>query len=848
MSTQYGGAPRLLGLALAMLVSVATLAPVTGVAAQASLQAGQLQAGQGATVANTGGEGALLRDEPSYDATFSVILPDGTAVQLTDGPIVGADGTQWFAASAWGETGFLPSWSLAPVGGEEATPAVTSTAPTEGETPAAATETTDADVADDVVTPAVPTPAAAVVTPGPNTATIDNTNGDSIRCRVAADYDAPVVAELVAGDVVELAGEILAGWQPVTCDDQFGYVYADYLAYADPNLEAAAVLAVEEAAAAELAADEEPTVTETAVVPAETATEIADGSTAQDGGSSASAGSGTRARGTSTVAATPAPATEAPATEAPATDEPTATGTDAVTATEATATATEATATEATATDVAAPTEEAAFSAADFSAAAIGGPVGTITGTNGDGANCRAAASYSGRVLTVLREGLQVTLRGGVQGEWQPVVCAGQNGFVFAAFVTGGGGAQPTATATRAPGGTTTGAATVTGTNGSGVRCRSAASYTASVITVLAEGTRVALRGGVQGEWQPVVCAGTNGFVFASFLGTGGTTPQPTATATRAPATQAPTSPSGGAATVTGTNGDGVRCRSAASYSGSVIVVLAEGSRVALRGGVQGEWQPVVCASQNGFVYAGFLSSGGGTAPPPTATRAPATAAPTQAPVTGLAIPSNAKVTSALNLRYSASFSAGVAAVVPAGTVVRITGGPSSGFYRADWDGLGGYLYGDYLAATSAPLSERGGSGSGPGQVAPTPPPSTGSGSGIVNFAMRYQGYPYVWATAGPASFDCSGFTYWVVKNVVGRDIGRGLQTQVVAGTPVSRSNLQPGDLVFFQNTYTWGLSHSGIYIGNNQFIHAENENTGVKISDLNSTYYSTRWYGAVRM
>jgi cell wall-associated NlpC family hydrolase len=64
----------------------------------------------------------------------------------------------------------------------------------------------------------------------------------------------------------------------------------------------------------------------------------------------------------------------------------------------------------------------------------------------------------------------------------------------------------------------------------------------------------------------------------------------------------------------------------------------------------------------------------------------------------------------------------------------------------------------------------------------------------------------------------------------------------------VSQSDLQPGDLVFFQNTYTWGLSHVGIYIGNGQFIHAENESTGVVISNLSSSYYASRWYGARRI
>ena len=135
---------------------------------------------------------------------------------------------------------------------------------------------------------------------------------------------------------------------------------------------------------------------------------------------------------------------------------------------------------------------------------------------------------------------------------------------------------------------------------------------------------------------------------------------------------------------------------------------------------------------------------------------------------------------------------------------------------------------------------------------AAAPPSNTSSGSvagnSIVDYALRYVGYPYVWATHGPYSFDCSGFTNWVIKNVTGKEIWYSVDSQWGYGTPVSRANLQPGDVVFFQNTYKFGLSHVGIYIGGGQFVHAGNESTGVHISDLNSSYYASRWYGARRM
>ncbi len=386
--------------------------------------------------------------------------------------------------------------------------------------------------------------------------------------------------------------------------------------------------------------------------------------------------------------------------------------------------------------------------------------------------------------------------------------------------------------------GAAVGTAVVTGTNGDGVRCRASAGYEGAVIAVLAEGTLLTLTGALVGEWQPVNCGGQGGFVHSDFVSYGDSTDNSGTGTDNGTDTGGAVS---GYATVVGTNGGGLRCRSAADYGASVIVVLAEGSQVALRGAQQGEWQPVVCAGSNGFVYASYLSTGGGsdTTPEPDLSDGGNSG--------GLWVGAHAVTTSSLNLRYDASMSAGVAAIAPAGTVVEITGGPTNGFYGVNWDGLSGYMYGDYLSYTDAALSERGGSGN-EGVAGPGAGTGSGTGNTMASFALQYVGYPYVWATAGPASFDCSGFTYWVALNVLGIDIGRGLFTQVVAGTPVAYSDLQPGDLVFFQNTYTWGLSHSGIYIGNNQFVHAENETTGVKISDITSQYYSSRWYGAVRL
>lgn len=118
----------------------------------------------------------------------------------------------------------------------------------------------------------------------------------------------------------------------------------------------------------------------------------------------------------------------------------------------------------------------------------------------------------------------------------------------------------------------------------------------------------------------------------------------------------------------------------------------------------------------------------------------------------------------------------------------------------------------------------------------------------LVENALQYVGTPYVYAGAGPGGFDCSGFTWYIVSETMGLDIGRGVWTQWEAGTQVDYADLQPGDLVFFANTWGPGLTHVGIYIGNGQFVHAENESTGVVVSTIADGYYDAHYAGAVRL
>ena len=125
-----------------------------------------------------------------------------------------------------------------------------------------------------------------------------------------------------------------------------------------------------------------------------------------------------------------------------------------------------------------------------------------------------------------------------------------------------------------------------------------------------------------------------------------------------------------------------------------------------------------------------------------------------------------------------------------------------------------------------------------------------GSGSDIAAYAMQFVGVPYVYGGASPSGFDCSGFTRYVFAQF-GVKLSHGATPQLNSGAEVSRDNLQPGDLVFFQGTYATSsaASHCGIYIGDGQFIHsASSGNRGITISNLSDSYYSRHYLTARRV
>ena len=311
------------------------------------------------------------------------------------------------------------------------------------------------------------------------------------------------------------------------------------------------------------------------------------------------------------------------------------------------------------------------------------------------------------------------------------------------------------------------------------------------------------------------------------------------------------------------TTGSGLRLRSEPSTS-SKTIATAPKDQVVVVLEKTGEWYKVIYNLKEGYMHSDYVS-----------VLRRENAELGYGEVTG----------SRVNMRSGASTSKKSVGMSSEGDKVYIIG-INDGWYKVIWESKVCYIRSDFVdlteipyenkASSKSPIFFRGGKSTGtPVSAAALNGGSTGStGSNttkpetttkpesstptvvpndspladqIVALAEKQLGIRYKWGEESPSKgFDCSGLVYYVLKSL-GVNISRTQATMYKQGTYVPKSELKPGDIVFFQNTYKAGISHVGIYVGNGKFIHAPQSGQVVSYADLNSNYYTSHYYGARR-
>lgn len=279
-------------------------------------------------------------------------------------------------------------------------------------------------------------------------------------------------------------------------------------------------------------------------------------------------------------------------------------------------------------------------------------------------------------------------------------------------------------------------------------------------------------------------------------------------------------------------DGDTLKLRESATTDSASLAIAEKGDKVLITGdpvlNASGEtWYPVQYGTKDGYMRSDYLlvALDNGTVLD-RGVAATADALGMDAAIYGYV------TASSLNLRASASTDAEKIGSASTGALVEIIDfvDADEGWYQIVYDGITAYVSAEYVmydVDPSVPYTEI-----------------VTSGSRVLDVANQYLGCRYSYGASGPNAFDCSGFTSFVYRQL-GITLNRSASGQTQNGTYVSRSELQPGDLVLFRHHgSSKAATHVGIYAGGGQFIHASTNDYTVRYDNLDSAYYSGIFIG----
>ena len=347
----------------------------------------------------------------------------------------------------------------------------------------------------------------------------------------------------------------------------------------------------------------------------------------------------------------------------------------------------------------------------------------------------------------------------------------------------------------------------VTNTGSSKLNMRAQASSAASVVTKIPGGSTVEVLSTDTAGWYQISFSGMSGYVASQYVDLKQTAET---------------------ATLRGRINDGpLNVRSGPSTSHSKCGKINAGTEVEILETLNG-WYRI----PEGYVSAGYVTLLTTAAPAPVVeapveTPAPAET-PTEAPAASTTETLYGRVTTgSLNVRSGPGTGYDKCGKIYAGKTVEILES-LNGWYRIPE----GYVSADYIRV----MDES--------DLA-----ASGVAAQVVETALSFLGYPYVYGGSSPKGFDCSGFTSYIYKQF-GYSLNRTCSGQLDNGSPVAMSELQPGDLVIFKKyaSSAGRASHVGIYIGGGEFVHASTAKVGVIISKLSDAYYTTGFVGGRRI